>query len=61
MSEANQVAYYRLLNDTPVVYVRFEAFDQPWKNWAPVEPYWGLFHSDRSPKQVVPYACGTQP
>ena len=31
----------------------FEAFDQPWKNTMPVEPYWGLFDKDRQPKDVT--------
>jgi exo-beta-1,3-glucanase (GH17 family) len=58
VSEAGQAMYYRLLQKTPAVFAYFEAFDQPWKDWAPVEPYWGLFHSDRSPKEVARYVCG---
>jgi len=31
----------------------FEAFDQYWKNWHPVEPYWGLFDRFRVAKPAV--------
>lgn len=57
VNEQNQAAYYRMLKDTDVQFVYFEAFDQPWKTHAPVEPYWGLFRSDRSPKEVVSEGC----
>ncbi|HID61128.1 MAG TPA: hypothetical protein EYP49_00050, partial [Anaerolineae bacterium] len=57
VNEAKQAEYYRLLQDTSVAFVYFEAFDQPWKDWAPVEPHWGLFRRDRSPKPVVQYVC----
>ena len=57
VSEARQAEYYRLLHNTSVHFVYFEAFDGPWKTWAPVEPYWGLFRSDRSAKEVVNYVC----
>jgi len=48
-----QAAYYQSLAQTNVRFVYFEAFDLPWKRHAPVEPYWGLFRADRSPKKVV--------
>ena len=57
VSEYKQANYYRLLNATEVNFAYFEAFDQPWKTHAPVEPYWGLFRSDRSPKPAADYAC----
>ena len=57
-SEGVQAAFYRCLEDTDVVFVYFEAFDQPWKRDQPVEPCWGLFQADRSPKLVV--AGGTE-
>jgi hypothetical protein len=50
LSEANQDQYYQQLTQTNVKFVYFEAFDQPWKTTLPVEPYWGIFHSDRRPK-----------
>lgn len=53
VDEAKQAEYYRLLTETEVHFVAFEAFDGPWKDWAPVEPYWGLFRADRTPKSVV--------
>ena len=36
-----------------IYFASFEAFDQPWKNFQPVEPYWGVCKSDRSPKLVL--------
>ena len=57
VSEAGQAEYYRLLRKTNVKFFYFEAFDQPWKVSQPVEPYWGLFKSDRSPKPVVNNVC----
>lgn len=53
ISEDAQAEYYRLLQQTNVHFVYFEAFNQSWKRHAPVEPFWGLFHGDRSPKKVV--------
>jgi exo-beta-1,3-glucanase (GH17 family) len=50
LSETNQERYYLELAKTPVRFVYFEAFDLAWKNHLPVEPHWGLFRSDRSPK-----------
>lgn len=57
VNEQGQAAYYKMLKDTDVRFIYFEAFDQPWKTHAPVEPYWGLFRSDRSPKKVVSEGC----
>jgi len=55
MSEQAQAEYYRQLQQTSVHFVYFEAFDQLWKTHLPVEPHWGLFRSDRTPKLVVKY------
>jgi len=55
VNEHKQAEYYRLLKTTDVKFVWFEGFDQPWKDHQPVEPYWGLFRSDRTPKEVVKY------
>lgn len=57
VSEAAQQTYYQLLAASPVAFVAFEAYDQPWKQWAPVEPHWGLFRPDRSPKPAAAVAC----
>ena len=57
VSESGQAEYYRLLRKTNVKFFYFEAFDQPWKTSQPVEPHWGLFKSDRSPKPVVNNVC----
>ena len=54
-TEENQTEFFRLLNNTDVNFAYFEAFDQYWKTWAVVEPHWGLFDMDRSPKDVVSY------
>ena len=50
LSEENQKTYYLELAQTNVQFVYFEAFDQPWKITLPVEPHWGLFYADRTPK-----------
>ena len=57
MTEENQNNYYRKLEDlmdgiNEESFIYFEAFDQDWKDWAPVEPYWGLFDKDRNEKAV---------
>ncbi len=57
LSPEGQAAYYQALAQTPVFFSYFEAFDQPWKDWSPVEPYWGLFDAQRSPKPVVEFVC----
>lgn len=53
VNEVKQAEYYKLLKDSNVGFVYFEAFDQPWKDHASVEPHWGLFRKDRSPKKVI--------
>ncbi len=50
LSEANQDLYYRGLAGTEVRFAYFEGFDQPSKTQASVEPHWGIFHSDLTPK-----------
>jgi exo-beta-1,3-glucanase (GH17 family) len=68
VSEARQAEYYRLLQKTDVAYVVFEAFDAPWKHLnqpnpnsnaakPDPEPHWGVFKSDRKPKEVVSGIC----
>jgi exo-beta-1,3-glucanase (GH17 family) len=53
LSEETQTRYYQELAASRVKFVYFEAFDQPWKNSLPIEPHWGLFYSNRAPKQVI--------
>lgn len=53
LSEAAQEQYYSALRRTGVRFVYFEAFDQPWKTELPVEPHWGLFNADRTPKRLA--------
>lgn len=55
MSEQAQAEYYRQLQQTKVHFVYFEGFDQLWKTHLPIEPHWGLFRSDRTPKLVMKY------
>ncbi len=50
LSEINQDLYYRALADTDVQFAYFEGFDQPSKSYVSVEPHWGLFNADLSPK-----------
>jgi exo-beta-1,3-glucanase (GH17 family) len=61
LSEANQDLYYDELAKTDVHFVYFEAFDQPWKTHLPIEPHWGVFHSDRSPKLLGWHLMGLEP
>lgn len=53
LSEEAQERYYQGLAQTNVRFIYFEAFDQPWKTHLPVEPHWGVFRSDRTPKLVA--------
>ena len=57
ISEPQQAQYYAALQQSPAHFVYFESFDQLWKKSLPVEPHWGLFNSDRSPKQVSASLC----
>jgi exo-beta-1,3-glucanase (GH17 family) len=53
LGEEAQALYYTLLMKTEVRFVYFEAFDCLFKKESAIEPHWGLFHADRSPKPVV--------
>ncbi len=53
LSEANQDAYYRGLAQTDVRFAYFEGFDQPSKTGSSVEPHWGIFNSDLTPKLLA--------
>jgi exo-beta-1,3-glucanase (GH17 family) len=57
VSEERQTLYYRALSATNVRFAWFESFDQPWKTWAPIEPFWGIFRQDRTAKPVAQVAC----
>lgn len=61
LSEANQERYYLELAKTDVRFVYFEAFDQPWKTHLPIEPHWGIFKSDRTPKALGRKLLGKEP
>jgi exo-beta-1,3-glucanase (GH17 family) len=55
-SEANQIRYYRELNDwakaSGITTFVFEAFDEPWKGTG-TEGHWGLFTEARQAKPVM--------
>jgi len=53
LSEWNQDVFYRGLAATAVRFAYFEAFDQPSKTHASVEPHWGIFHADLGPKLLA--------
>src|SRR5450755_4377183 len=55
LSEENQKRYYQELAKTSARFVYFEAYDQPWKTDLSVEPHWGIFRSDRTPKLFAAY------
>jgi exo-beta-1,3-glucanase (GH17 family) len=61
LSEASQEAYYQELAQSDVAFVYFEAYDQPWKTTLPVEPHWGIFQADRTPKLLGWKLLGEQP
>ncbi len=52
-NEDLQGDYYVALQALDVPFVYFEAFDQVWKQQLPIEPHWGLFTKDRTPKKAV--------
>lgn len=71
LSESRQAQYYQLLRETNVTYVVFEAFDAPWKHlgrpkpdgtypWPDPEPHWGIFASDRTPKEAAANICSVR-
>ncbi|HVN16421.1 MAG TPA: hypothetical protein VMT73_11820 [Anaerolineales bacterium] len=53
LSESNQDVYYRGLAKTDVQFAYFEGFDQPSKTHTSVEPHWGIFNADLSPKLIA--------
>jgi exo-beta-1,3-glucanase (GH17 family) len=68
VNEFRQAEYYRLLRKMNVTFVVFEAFDAPWKHirgqnpdgsypWPDPEPHWGIYTSDRTPKEAVKNIC----
>ncbi|MFW9824692.1 MAG: hypothetical protein ACFFE4_17245 [Candidatus Thorarchaeota archaeon] len=63
-SENNQAEFFKLLLENEknpferVPFVYHEAFDQSWKNWHPIEQYWGLFKNDRTAKVGSKYIWG---
>ena len=61
LSESAQVQYYLALAKSDVRFVYFEAFDQPWKTSLPVEPHWGIFRSDRTPKRLASHLMKEPP
>jgi len=61
LSEDTQNQYYQELEITNVRFVYFEAFDQPWKTHLPIEPHWGVFFSDRTPKVLAYRLMGKEP
>ncbi len=52
-TENNQRTFWETFQTRKTRFCYFEAFDQPWKTWRPVEPYWGFFDKDRKPKKAA--------
>lgn len=61
LSETNHDEFYRRLAETDVRFVYFEGFDQPSKDHNSVEPYWGIFRFDQSPKLAAWNLMGVRP
>lgn len=61
LSEEAQKYYYIKLANTDVNFIYFEAFDQPWRNYLPIESHWGIFNADRTPKLLGWHLLGTVP
>ena len=61
LSETNHDEYYRGLAKTDVRFVYFEGFDQPSKDHNAVEPHWGIFRFDQSPKLAAWNLMGVRP
>ncbi len=52
-SEAIQARFLEQMLRSPLRFALFEAFDRKgWEHVSPVEPHWGIFHADRSPKSI---------
>ncbi|HEY2774967.1 MAG TPA: glycosyl hydrolase family 17 protein [Candidatus Binatia bacterium] len=58
LSEENQKNYFAALLQTQTRFAAFEAFDQAWKQNLPVEPHWGIYRSDRTPKTTAGVFAG---
>lgn len=58
VSEQRQLGFYSALATTDVPFAYFEAFDGEWKDGASYEPFWGVFHADRSPTLLGDYLVG---
>jgi exo-beta-1,3-glucanase (GH17 family) len=60
LSEHNQAEYYARLRNSDVVFVYFEAFDQPWKQEgdSQIGAHWGLFYADRTMKSETSFILG---
>lgn len=61
LSEQAQCEYYDGLAKTDAHFVYFEAFDQRWKTHLSVEPHWGIYRSDGSPKLLAQHLAGSLP
>ena len=61
LSEESQKQYFVELANTDVDFVYFEAFDQPWRTYLPIESHWGIFNSDRTPKLLGWQLMGKAP
>ena len=51
--EKRQSEFFSLIERIKIPFCYFEAFDQPWKIDLEVEPFWGLFKNDRTPKEYA--------
>jgi exo-beta-1,3-glucanase (GH17 family) len=52
-NQKSQQEFLNLMEESGLVFIYFEAFDQVWKNHLCIEPHWGLFDCSRRPKQYI--------
>lgn len=59
--EVKQEEFLNLMEKSSLTFVYFQAFDQPWRKVPFIEPYWGLFDSQRMPKRYIRKAMARHP
>jgi len=53
LSEDLQANFYYELSAKEIPFCFFESYNQKWKKHSPIEPHFGLFNEDRTPKKYI--------